>query len=219
MHGSIAADGFDPSAVCGSSHEVLPPIRNGAVMVDHAGLPGLLGVAERARRRKPVKRKPVKRNYDNEARYDDNLIAFTHSSTLETPHRTRTRKHDNAMNSRPWNARRGPFAMYSGLTTHMTLHAAIQQNLLIESEGKWVVCCDIKGASERPEQFDTMIPALREQFGEGCEFGEVKPRMGDRGQGITFLVKLNKDAGWCRHEAETNGRESTAPFRIGGSAS
>ena len=99
--------------------------------------------------------------------------------------------------------------MYSGLTTHMTLHAAIQQNLLTESEGKWVVCCEIKGASERPEQFDTMIPALREQFGEGCEFGEVKPRMGDRGQGVTFLVKVNKDAEWCGQEAETNGRERT----------
>ena len=72
------------------------------------------------------------------------------------------------------------------------------------------MCCDIKGASERPEQFDKMIPALRAQFGEGCEIGEVKPRVGDRGQGITFLVKLNKDAGWCRHEAEANGSAGTA---------
>jgi hypothetical protein len=54
-----------------------------------------------------------------------------------------------------------------------------------------------------------MIPARREQFGEGCEFGEVKPRMGDRGQGVTFLVKVNKDAEWYRQEAKTNGREST----------
>ena len=103
-HGSIVADGFDPSAVCGSSHEALPPIRNGAVMVDHAGLPGLLGVAERTRRRNLVKRNNNKRNDDNETRYDDNLIVFTHSycSMLETPHRTRTRKHDDALNSRPW---------------------------------------------------------------------------------------------------------------------
>ena len=93
----------------------------------------------------------------------------------------------------------------------MTLDNAIRQNLLVESEGKWVVCCDIKGASERPEQFDRMIPALREQFGEGCEFGEVNPRMGDRGRNhITFLVTLNKDAGWCRHEAEANGSIGTA---------
>ena len=42
------------------------------------------------------------------------------------------------------------------------------------------MCLDIKGASERPEQFDTMIPALKEQFGEGCEFGEVIPRVGGR---------------------------------------
>ena len=89
VHGSIVADDFDPSAVCGSSHEVLPPIRNGAVMVDHAGLPGLLGVAERARGRKPVKRKTSETKYDdNETRYDDNLTAFAHSNTLESPHRT-----------------------------------------------------------------------------------------------------------------------------------
>jgi hypothetical protein len=34
--------------------------------------------------------------------------------------------------------------------------------------------------------------------------------MGDRGQGITFLVKLNKDAGWCKHEAEAKGSVGTA---------
>ena len=34
--------------------------------------------------------------------------------------------------------------------------------------------------------------------------------MGDRGQGITFLVKLNKDADWCKHEAEAKGRVGTA---------
>ena len=65
MHGSIVTDGFDPSAVCESSHEALPPIRNGAVMVDHAGLPGLLGVAERARRRNSDKRNYNEQNDDN----------------------------------------------------------------------------------------------------------------------------------------------------------
>ena len=72
------------------------------------------------------------------------------------------------------------------------------------------MCCDIlKGASDRPEQFNMMIPALREQFREGCEFREVRLRMGDRGQGITFLVKLDKDAGWCRHKAAMNGMAGT----------
>ena len=208
VHGGIAADGFDPSAVCGLLHEAPPPVRNGAVIkATRAGLPELLGDDERVGSRKEVERKPVERQCDNEIRPDDNLSALQHSSTIET-HRPRTRNHDNTMNSRTWNARRGPFATYGGLTSHMTVNEAIQQQLLVESEGKWAVCLDIKGASERPEQFDTMIPALKEQFGEGCEFGEVKPRVGDRGQGITFLVKLDKDAGWIRHEA-ANGRAGT----------
>ena len=71
-----------------------------------------------------------------------------------------------------------------------------------------MVCCEIKGASERPEQFDTMIPALTEQFGEGCEFGECKQRMEDKGQGFTFLVKVDKDAVWCKQEARMHGKES-----------
>ena len=50
VHGSIAADGFDPSAVKGLCHEARSWVRNRAVMVDPAGLPGLLGVAESARR-------------------------------------------------------------------------------------------------------------------------------------------------------------------------
>ena len=53
LHGSIdpslAADGLDPSAICGGPHEVLCWIRNQPVMVDHAVLPGLLGGAEWAR--------------------------------------------------------------------------------------------------------------------------------------------------------------------------
>ena len=166
MHGSIAADGFDPSAVKGLCHEVCSRVRDRAVMVDPAGLPELLGASEGARERNQVVRNPIKKNYYKDARNDANLNALTHSRLIETPHRTRTRKHDNTRILPPWVACRGPFAVYSGLTTHMTLDNAIRQNLLVESEGKWVVCCDIKGASEleRPEQFDTMIPALR----EGC---------------------------------------------------
>ena len=82
MHGSIVADGFDPSAVRESSHKALPWIRDRAVMVDHAGLPGLLGGAERAREKNSDKRNHNERNDDNDTRYDDNLIALTHSNTL-----------------------------------------------------------------------------------------------------------------------------------------
>ena len=56
VHGSIAAGGFDPSAVCGLLHEAPPPIRNGAVSkATHTGLPELLGVDERARSSKPLR--------------------------------------------------------------------------------------------------------------------------------------------------------------------
>ena len=74
----------------------------------------------------------------------------------------------------------------------MTLHDAIKKGVMVESEGKWVVCCDIRGAPERPEQFDTMVSAMKEQCGEGCEFGECRQRSGDKGQGITFLVRWTK---------------------------
>ena len=43
VHGSIAADGFDPSAVKGLCHEACSRVRDRAVMVDPAGLPELLG--------------------------------------------------------------------------------------------------------------------------------------------------------------------------------
>ena len=90
MHGSIAADGFDPGAVCRLLHEAPTPIRNGAVTkATRAGLPKLLGVDERVGSRKPVERKPVEKNYANETRDDDNLIALQHSTTIET-YRTRT---------------------------------------------------------------------------------------------------------------------------------
>ena len=184
MHGSIAADGFDPSAVKGLCHEAHSRVRNRAVMVDPAGIPELLGVSEGARRRNQVVRFPMNENTKNHKRTDTKLNALIHDREIDHPYRPYTRKHEITRTLPPRVARRGPFAMYSGLTSHMTLDNAIRQSRLVESEGKWVVCCDIKGASERPEQFDTMIPALREQFGEGCEFGEVKPRMGDRGQGI-----------------------------------
>ena len=201
VHGSIAADGFDPSAVKGLCHEARSRVRNRAVMVDPAGLPELLGVSEGARQRNQAVRILINGNTKNNKRTDTKLNALIHNRAIDHPYRPYTRKHEITRTLPPRVARRGPFAMYGGLTSHMTLDNAIRQNRLVESEGKWVVCCEIKGASERPEQFDTMIPALREQFGEGCEFGEVKPRMGDRGQGITFLVKVNKDASWCRHEA------------------
>lgn len=68
---------------------------------------------------------------------------------------------------KPCDARRGPFAAYSGLTKHMTLNDAIKEVVMVENDGKWVVCCDIRGASERPEQFDSMVPAMKGQFGEG----------------------------------------------------
>ena len=101
VHGGIAADGFDPSAVCGLLHEAPPPVRNGAVIkATRAGLPELLGVDERAGSSKEVEGKPVERKYDNETRYDDNLSALQHSNTIDT-HRIRTRNHDNTMNSQP----------------------------------------------------------------------------------------------------------------------
>ena len=37
-----------------------------------------------------------------------------------------------------------------------------------------------------------MIPAMREQFGDGCRFVEAKQRYGDRGEGITFMVEVEK---------------------------
>ena len=57
-------------------------------MVDHAGLTGLLGGAERARRRNIVQQSNNKRNDENETRFDDNLPVVTHGSTLETIHET-----------------------------------------------------------------------------------------------------------------------------------
>ena len=42
-----------------------------------------------------------------------------------------------------------------------------------------------------------MIPAMKEQFEEGCRFIEATPRYMDRGEGITFLVEVEKDAPWC----------------------
>ena len=107
VHGSIATDGFDPSAVCGGPHEVFSRVRNRAVMVDHTVLPGLLGGAEWAREENSDKRNYRERNDDNDTRYDDDLIVVTHSNTLEHPHNTRTREYTDALNSRPWNARRG----------------------------------------------------------------------------------------------------------------
>ena len=57
LHGSIAADVLDPSAVCGGPHEVCYWIRDQSVMVDHAGIPGLLGGGEWALQKNAEKRK------------------------------------------------------------------------------------------------------------------------------------------------------------------
>ena len=63
VHAGIAADGFDPSAVCGLLHEAPTPIRNGAVIkATRAGLPELLGVDERVGSSKEVEGKSVKEN-------------------------------------------------------------------------------------------------------------------------------------------------------------
>ena len=96
------------------------------------------------------------------------------------------------MHLKPCNAHRGPFSLYGGLTRHMTLNEAIKKGVMVEQEGKWVVCCDLRGAAERPEQFDSMVPAMQEQFREGCKFQECRLRMGDKGEGIPFLVQVDK---------------------------
>ena len=64
VHGCIATDGLDPSAVGGNPHEASPWIRNQAVLVDHAGVPGLLGGGEWAREENSEKRNDRGRNDD-----------------------------------------------------------------------------------------------------------------------------------------------------------
>ena len=52
---TLHADGnSDPSAVCGGLYEML---NSRSVVVDHAGIPGLLGASGRARRRKSEDRR------------------------------------------------------------------------------------------------------------------------------------------------------------------
>ena len=152
----------------------------------------------------------MKRYDDHDMNTNDTLTRHEHTC------RTQTRGCPDTMHLKPCNARRGPFGPYNGLTKHMTLNNAITKGVLIENDGKWVVCCDFRGATERPEQFDTMIPAMRQQFGEGCEFVECKPRMGDKGQGITFLVQVDKDAPWCRQEAKGQDQEMRGKSGEGG---
>ena len=54
LHTLHAGGSPDPSAVCGGLYEM---INNPSVVVDHAGLPGLLGAGGRARRKKSEDRK------------------------------------------------------------------------------------------------------------------------------------------------------------------
>ena len=96
VHGSIAADGFDPSAVKGLCHEACSWVRDRAVMVDPAGLPELLGASEGARQRNQAVRIQIKKNNKNSERTDTKPNALIHSRLIATsrrPHRTHTR-HD-----------------------------------------------------------------------------------------------------------------------------
>ena len=87
VHGSIAADGFDPSAVKGLCHEARSRVRNRAVMVDPAGIPELLGVSEGARRRNQVLRPPINENTKNHKRTDTKLNALIHDREVDHPYR------------------------------------------------------------------------------------------------------------------------------------
>ena len=46
------------------------------------------------------------------------------------------------------------FMLYSGGNKHTTMRETLKEGVLLENEGKWLVCCEIRGAAERPEQFD-----------------------------------------------------------------
>ena len=50
---------------------------------------------------------------------------------------------------------------------------------------------------------------MREQFGDGCRFVEAKQRYGDRGEGITFMVEVEKDAPWCIQEGSSKEGEGS----------
>ena len=121
VHGSIVTDGFDPSAVCESSHEALPPIRNGAVMVDHAGLPGLLGGAERARFKELRSRNSV-RKYDDETmirRDDDHECHDTNAPTYNNTHN----------HTRPYTNRSREIDIASDRSMYVTIaHAVMIEN-------------------------------------------------------------------------------------------
>ena len=100
VHGSIAADGFDPSAVWGLRHEVRSRIRDRAVMVDPAGLPGLWGGGARKRRDKRIEiKEPVKRNEDETMirRYDDYECHDTNAMKYNNTH-NHTRPYTNKRN-------------------------------------------------------------------------------------------------------------------------
>jgi len=99
VHGSIAADGSDPSAVSGLRHEAPPRVRNRAVhYATRAGLPELLGGDERVRLfREEVRRKPVGRKFDYEnmiRRYEDHEYHDTNAMTYNNTH-NHTRPHTN----------------------------------------------------------------------------------------------------------------------------
>ena len=51
------------------------------------------------------------------------------------------------------NIRRGPFALYNGLNRFTTMRETLNAVVLLENEaeGKWQVCCEFRGAAERPE--------------------------------------------------------------------
>jgi len=92
VHGSIAADGFDPSAVKGLCHEACSRVRDRAVMVDPAGLPELLGASEGARQRNQAVRIPINENNKNNKRTDTKPNALIHSRVIDHPYRPYTRK-------------------------------------------------------------------------------------------------------------------------------
>ena len=119
LHALHADGSSDPSAVCGGLYEML---NSHSVVVDHAGIPGLLGASGRARRNKSEDRK-IRRNYEI-TRYDHDMNAHgTNIVNTLTRHehtrRTRTRGCLDVMHLKLRNTRRGPFAPYNGLTKHM----------------------------------------------------------------------------------------------------
>ena len=74
LHALHATDVLDPSAVCGGLREVFYWIQDQSAIVDHEGIPGLLGGGERALQKKQEDRK-LQRNDEMDAttRHDDDI--------------------------------------------------------------------------------------------------------------------------------------------------